>query len=434
MSPPPGTETAGRRHVLVVADVFPWPARDGYRLRLASMLQGLAHSGSVDLFVAAQDGDPTSGPAPWYIRRYDVSVARAAVQTLPLLARTLRDPLPRRVLWRDWSPAQQALATFTAGRSYDVTWFSHLDSYLALGGHDPARSIVDYDNLEDWALLGRPSARSILAGAVRPGGGAVALKHLVRLAMDARDRRCWAAVQVTTAEQVAAIVVCSELDRRRLGHPDAAVLPNTYAPPAVVPPPLPQEPTVVMVARFTYEPNIAGVAWFVRQVLPEVYTRFPGVEIRLVGRHDRRLEAVARAPGVTIVGEVDDVGGELQRARAVIVPLLSGSGTRVKVLEALAYSRPLVSTTLGAEGLGLVNGVHGLLADGAHEFADALGRVLADDALARRLAESGGRLLHARFDPEHVRSDITRLVDRICSESAPDPDSIRSERRCVGQG
>ena len=428
MSPLPGTETAGRRHVLVVADVFPWPARDGYRLRLASMLQGLARSGSVDLFVAAQEGDPTSGPVPGYIRRYDVSVARPSVQTLLLLARTLRDPLPRRVLWRDWSPAQRALASFTAGRSYDVTWFSHLDSYLALGGDDPDRSIVDCDNLEDRALLGRPSARSILAGAVRPGGRTPALKHLVRLALDARDRRCWAAVQATTAAQVAAIVVCSELDRRRLAHSRAAVLPNTYAPPAVVLPPLPQEPTVVMVARFTYEPNIAGVAWFVRQVLPEVIPRVPGVEVRLVGRYDRRLEEVARAPGITVVGEVDDVGDELQRARAVIVPLLSGSGTRVKALEALAYGRPLVSTILGAEGLGLVDGVHGLIVDDAHEFAGALGRVLTDDALAHRLVESGGRLLRERFDPQRVWSDVARLVDRICSESDPD-----SERRCVGQ-
>jgi glycosyltransferase involved in cell wall biosynthesis len=100
--------------------------------------------------------------------------------------------------------------------------------------------------------------------------------------------------------------------------------------------------------------------------------------------------ALGRLPGVDVVGRVDDVACWYERARVAVVPVRRGAGTRIKLLEALAHARPVVSTTVGAEGLTLQPGCDGLLvADDPRAFAAACRHLLADDTDARRLAGAG---------------------------------------------
>jgi glycosyltransferase involved in cell wall biosynthesis len=107
----------------------------------------------------------------------------------------------------------------------------------------------------------------------------------------------------------------------------------------------------------------------------------------------RRLEG----PGVVVTGAVDDVRPHLERASVVVAPLRVGSGTRLKVLEGLSTAKPVVSTTLGAEGLDVTDGEHLLLADDPAEMADAILRVIADEALAARLGAAGRALVLERY-------------------------------------
>jgi glycosyltransferase involved in cell wall biosynthesis len=118
----------------------------------------------------------------------------------------------------------------------------------------------------------------------------------------------------------------------------------------------------------------------------------PDVRIRLVGVTTPALAELADPPAVTFAGQVEDIGAELAHADLVVVPIRFGSGTRVKVIEAFAHRVPVVSTTLGAEGLGAVDGEHLLIADGAEDLARACARLLGDDSLRARLVDAAYEL------------------------------------------
>ncbi len=116
-------------------------------------------------------------------------------------------------------------------------------------------------------------------------------------------------------------------------------------------------------------------------------------------------------PRVTLVGQVPDIGAELDRADLVLVPIRFGSGTRIKIIEAFAHRVPVVSTSLGAEGLGAVDGEHLLLGDDPASLAIACARLLTDEELRRRLVDNAYELFvtHLRRDRAE---DAVRTVAR----------------------
>jgi glycosyltransferase involved in cell wall biosynthesis len=142
---------------------------------------------------------------------------------------------------------------------------------------------------------------------------------------------------------------------------------------------------VVFVGSMDYPPNLEAVRWWIESV-------WTAGDPSLVVAGRGAGEAVPAHPAVVNLGEVDDVVPVLERARVVAVPLRSGSGTRLKIIEAMAHGRPVVTTSKGVEGIDAVDGVHVLVADDPREFADAVRRVLADDDLAARLAANGRAL------------------------------------------
>ena len=115
--------------------------------------------------------------------------------------------------------------------------------------------------------------------------------------------------------------------------------------------------------------------------------------------------------GVDIVGMVDDVNPHLDRAAVVVVPLRIGGGTRLKIVEALAKGKAVVSTRLGAEGIDVVDGEHLLLADDPQDIADRVEQVLADPALARRLGDAGRRLAEERYSWAVITDRLEQFYD-----------------------
>jgi glycosyltransferase involved in cell wall biosynthesis len=403
-----------RLRILALGDVFPWPARDGYRLRFASVLRALAKIGDIDLFVGAFDGEDDVGEPPSFVDRCAVVAAPLSRPSAVLAIRTVRSRLPRRILWREWGVAQLRLRRFVRA-PYDLVWYSHADSFVALG--DPAfgPAVVDLDNLENFVLR-RPS-RSMFVFCTRDGRRThvprLDVHALARWPLSRRDIRCWSWLQQRIADEAASTVVCSDLDRRRLMASTVEVVPNGYEDPGPSCEPVTRSLDLVMVGHFTYEPNLDGAAWFVRSVLPHLRRLVPEVSIRLVGRHDDRLAAVATVPGVTIVGEVNEVGPELRRARGAVVPLLSGSGTRIKVLEALAYGLPIVTTGVGCEGIGVQPGRHALVCEDPLAFAAACHQLLTDDALCERLRVEGRRLYLDSYGADAIADRVCALARKV---------------------
>ncbi len=151
-----------------------------------------------------------------------------------------------------------------------------------------------------------------------------------------------------------------------------------------------QPETLVFTGSLWYTPNVDALRYFLGEIWPAIRRRRPGARFHIVG-HDPlpEVRAMAAREGVAVFGPVDDVRPYLANAAVAVVPLRLGSGTRLKILEALAARRPVVSTTLGAEGLDLAPGRDLLLADTPDAFADAVVSLLAQPAHARELADHG---------------------------------------------
>ena len=148
-----------------------------------------------------------------------------------------------------------------------------------------------------------------------------------------------------------------------------------------------------------WPPNVEGVAWFLREVWPKVRREMPGVTFSVVGKNPpAELAALGAGQGVELVGYVPDPQPWLARAGVFVVPLLSGGGMRVKIVEAWRWGLPVVSTSIGAEGIEIVDGENILIADQAAAFAAAVVRVLQDRALNQCLRLNGRRWVEARYD------------------------------------
>jgi glycosyltransferase involved in cell wall biosynthesis len=166
-----------------------------------------------------------------------------------------------------------------------------------------------------------------------------------------------------------------------------------------VPQPAPSdEEVVVFSGNMEYHPNLSAVRFFRAEVWPLLRQRWPGLVWRLVGKNPAAVSRfTSDDPRIEVTGEVDDAVRELARARVSVVPLLAGSGTRFKILEAWSAGLPVVSTTIGAEGLPVRDGENLLLADGGPRFAAAVTLVLENSDLRRQLGRAGRLLLEQEF-------------------------------------
>ena len=403
--------------ILAVAELYPWPAIDGYRQRLEHMLAGLSRAGTVDLFaLAPAEGDAAQPPA-------DSAVAQLV--TAPTVLRPTGEWMrswpgseqPRRMLGFDWTEARRELAAWDP--QPDVIWYSLLDTWVAVSDLFPnVPAVVDFDNLENiHMLLRRRTLPQFAPGAPVLAKARASARWAASRSMDLVDERRWDRLQRRCAADVANVVVCSGLDVARSGCGNAVAVPNGADAPADVDadrrPLRGDAPTMLFVGALDYEPNTDAVDWMVRDVLPLVRRRMPEAVLRIVGRGAERVAWVADRAGVDLVGEVDEIRPALDGADVSIVPIRVGAGTRLKVVEALAHRIPLVTTTVGTEGIEVQDGTHGLIADDERSFADACLRLLSDGEERQRLSEAGAALFEDRYTWDAIGERVAALAASV---------------------
>jgi glycosyltransferase involved in cell wall biosynthesis len=170
---------------------------------------------------------------------------------------------------------------------------------------------------------------------------------------------------------------------------------------------------VLSVATMFYPPNVEGISWFAREVFPTVRRAVPEVAFHAVGArppaHIRRL--ATSGSGIEVPGYVADVEPFFERSAVLVVPLHSGSGMRVKILEAFARGIPVVSTTVGVEGIEAQPGEHLLVADRPEDFAAAVIRLLQHPDEAARLARAGRALVEAKYDWRTALAPLLQIYD-----------------------
>ncbi len=167
--------------------------------------------------------------------------------------------------------------------------------------------------------------------------------------------------------------------------------------------------TLAFTGMMAYVPNHDGIKWFLDQVFPLVLKRVPQAKLYVVGKSPPPHIVQRESAHVRVTGTVPDVRPYVWRAAAYVVPLRMGGGTRLKIAEALAMKKPLVSTRVGCEGIALVDGESALLADEPQPFADAVVRLLEDPALGARLAEQGRQLATTNYDWRSIGERLEQI-------------------------
>ena len=216
----------------------------------------------------------------------------------------------------------------------------------------------------------------------------------------------------------------AEVFRRDFGVPDAADVPTGvdtefFRPSGTVA----REPHgLVFTGSMDWMPNEDAIRWFVSEILPRVRQRVPDVSLTVVGRHPpAAVRALAEVDAnLRVTGSVPDVRPYVEAAAAFVVPIRVGGGTRLKIFEAMAMERPVVSTTIGAEGLPVRDGVDSVLADGAAPFADAVVAILTDPARAARIGSEAARVVRANYGWDGVAARFASLCQEAIDGEAGD--------------
>jgi polysaccharide biosynthesis protein PslH len=387
-----------RPSALLLAPEAPFPVRGGGAIRTASLLHYLAQRYDTDLVVFRQPGAPhPSGAMPEGLVRHlfaiDLPPNRRGMAT-----RALRNSarMARRVppLVDRFAGFEAQIARAVAGRRYDIGIIEHswCAAYLDLLAPVCNITVLDLHNLE--SMLHARCAAS------EPRAAAFAHRIFEKASREFECRWLPHFSQVLTASE-------SDAAATRAVAPGASV--RVY-PNAIPLRPLPAETRrrgMVFSGNMEYHPNRAAIRFFHREIWPSLRGSHTDLVWRLVGKNAQAVRALARGDErIEITGEVEDAVAELARAEIAVVPLLAGSGTRLKILEAWCAGTPVVSTSIGAEGLAARDGEHLIIADGAQPFAAAIARLLACKNLREEIAASGRLLLEKEFTWEKAWGNL----------------------------
>jgi len=194
---------------------------------------------------------------------------------------------------------------------------------------------------------------------------------------------------------------------RRWRLPRVELLPNAVE----IPEPLADcpEPSLLLIGQMGYAPNAAAARLLMEEVWPRIRQALPAARLRIAGPGSDALRPEGAPEGVELMGAVSDIGELYAGTRVACAPLRAGSGTRIKILEAAAFGRPVVSTRLGAEGLELADGREILLRDDPRDFADACRELLEDPGRAARLGGAARRRVAERYERSRVIGEIRGL-------------------------
>jgi glycosyltransferase involved in cell wall biosynthesis len=313
----------------------------------------------------------------------------------------------------------------------DLVWCVEPHAFEPVRSLLRGRVVLELQNLHD-ALVRHQLASTYPVRADEPAPMAMIRNrwHLPRLAAK------WEAWQRGAAAAVDAVVLCSELDAARVDAANGVVIPNAY-------PTTPKgaanrraalrwghtNPTIAFVGTMYYEPNSQAARYFAREVLPLVRASAPGARFRVIGHGEHLVDDLRSLPGVDVWGYQPDIGTALADVSVLVAPLFFGGGTRLKVLEGFARGIPVVSTTVGAEGLDARAGEHLLIADDTRAFAGAVSALLRNLDLGLRLTRNASALAKDRYAWARSVAAVERLARDLVvpsGEARPEGSGVAS--------
>jgi len=396
--------------ILLLTQILPYPPDSGPRVKTFYLLKDLARRHEVTLVSLVRSAEEAAGVEA--LRGlchavYTVSLRRSRVRDAYHLLRSLLagDSFLMR---RDDSPKLRTLlAELTARERFDIVHADQLNmAQFALSLPAGARVLDEHNAV--WTIVQRMAAHSSYAR---------------RLLLELEGRRLRRYEAAICARFDALLTVSApDLAFLQLAAAEAGVaLPSASVIPIAVDahgaPPVEREPnplTILSMATMFWPPNVDGVLWFAREVYPLVRRAVPAARFIVMGARPPATvrQLAAEDPSISVTGYVADPRPYLEQTAALIVPVRAGGGMRVKILEALARGLPIVSTTIGYEGIALTPGEHLLVGDTPADFAAALVQLLRDPGLGRSLAAAGRRVAEEAYDWHAINPRVDAVYER----------------------
>jgi len=393
--------------VLQFAPRVCWPLDTGAKLRNYHLARVLAQRSHVSL-LAFSDQEQSS-PNLTELYEQVIMVARDSAYTFPKLVRGALGKTPLPVLNYTTESMKRALSRVLSENYFDIIQIEsiHLMAYLAIIRAAAQKPIVvcDWHNLES-ELMRRYSEQE-------PRG--------LRRAYAGRTARLMSEFEQRAVREFDAHVVVSQRDEQRLRdlNPGARILLIENGVDTAFYSDLgaraeSEARRIVFVGSMDYHANIDGVVDFAREVWPRLRERRPELVFTVVGKDPApEVRELAKIAGIEVTGTVDDVRPFYREAIAAVVPLKVGGGSRLKILEAMAAGVPVVSTTLGAEGLGVRHDENILIADSNEELAEAIISLVESGSQRRDLIEAGRALVSRHYDWSSLGASLFQAYEEL---------------------
>jgi sugar transferase (PEP-CTERM/EpsH1 system associated) len=404
-------------NLLLLTPQPPLPAHQGSAIRNWGILRHLALKNSITLlsFASPEAGQPAT----------ELSAVCRSVELVPA---PLRGPKARLgtlfvgqadLADRLWSPQlDQALRRILTDSRFDLVQVEGLElgRYLATIRACAPQTPILYDAHNAEVTIQQRAWQSDRRVPTRWPAAAYSWLQVRRLArFEARVCRQAAAVTCVSASDAAAlrqvvpglqpVVIANGID----------LVDYPVAQPAAA-----ADPALTFTGKMDYRPNVDAALWFAREILPLIRARIPAAHFEIVGQKPApALAQLDGRAGVAVLGAVADVRPQIAHGAVYVAPLRMGGGTRFKLLEAMALGRPVVSTTIGAEGFDVRSGRELLLADTPADFAGAVLQLLADARLAGQLARSGRAFVEAHYDWSAIIPRLEALHTQLVSAARP---------------
>ena len=397
--------------VLVLTSYLPYPPNAGAKIRVSNQMRYVSREHHVTLMCPVRAGSRQAEEARRLAGEYCTEVRpipwrkRSKIRFLPHLWRYVRGGEPIGNLTFYYEELAQALHEATARERFDVIDIHHgyMAPYLdAIAPQSRARTILSLHNVPyvQWRRMMLTERDPVQK--LKLFRDWLFQKHATLKYVRRYDRT------IVVSEQDRAIL------RRDAPEADIVAVPTGMDTDAVRPlPPPPAFRRLLLVGSMFYRPNVDAALFLVRDILPRIRRQLPDVHLFIVGSGPpRRVQRLgAKHEDVTVTGYVDSVRPYHEQCCLNLVPLRAGSGIRVKILESLNLGRPVVSTTLGCEGLHLTPGQHLLVADTAAGFAAQTVRLLTDPDRWQRLAAAGRRQIEAVYDWKVVGRQLVQAFE-----------------------
>jgi polysaccharide biosynthesis protein PslH len=388
-------------NILFLTQVLPYPLDAGPKVRAYYVLRHLAgqHAVTLATFVRGSDSPQALSHVQSLVARLVTSpIKRSTWQEVLAIGRSALSGEPV-LIARDRAPEMNALLRRLAAETpfdaihADQLWMAP----YALAAGARARN-------------GRPRPRLVLdqhnAVHLIPGRLAESAANPVMRFGWRREARQMARYEAAICRSFDRVVTVTDADREALGslypesrRPAFTVIPICIDSQAAQPRPRPDTPGILFLGGMHWPPNADGARWFAEAILPAICAVEPHARFLAVGRQPpESLLRPDRAGWIEAPGYVDDPEPYWARSQVFVVPLRAGGGMRVKILDAWAQGLPIVSTTIGAEGLTYRAGADILIADTPEALAEAVLSILQDADLARRLAAAGRATVEQRYD------------------------------------